>query len=156
MPKFKVKLEGQGPGQAWTCLCVPFDVQKEFQSRARVSVCGTINGFAYRSSIFPMGDGAHMMMVNKSMQAGAKVSAGDSVRVTMERDDKPREVAMPPDLKKALARKATVRKFFASLAPSCKKEYVDWITGAKRDETRKARIQKAVTMLAASRKRLDD
>lgn len=38
-----------------TRVAVPFDVPAAFGSRARVAVRGTINGFAFRSSIFPYG-----------------------------------------------------------------------------------------------------
>src|SRR5215467_7279540 len=67
--KFRIKLEGQR-GSEVAGFHVPFDVQEAFGTRARVPVCGTINGFPYRSSIMNMGDG-HMMCVNREMRAGA-------------------------------------------------------------------------------------
>jgi uncharacterized protein YdeI (YjbR/CyaY-like superfamily) len=96
------------------------------------------------------------MMVNKAMRAGAKAKQGDTVRVTMAVDDAPREVEAPPDLKRALKGTAAAGKWFAQLAPSCKKEYVEWVTGAKRPETRVARIEKAVARLLDGKRRLDD
>jgi hypothetical protein len=153
MKRFTATLEGEGPGGAWTVLRVPFDVLKEFGGKARVSVRGTINDFAYRSSIFPNGKGPHFMMVNKAMRAGAKVNQGQTVRVTMEVDDAPRIVSVPADLKKALKAHTTAKKFFDGLAPSCKKEYVEWIVQAKRDPTRKGRVAKAMAMLAQGKKR---
>jgi hypothetical protein len=153
MESFEAKLVGGGPGSAWTNLRVPAAVSKAFGKKGRVSVCGTINGFAYRSSIFPNGMGGHHMMVNKAMRDGAKAGQGERVRVTMAVDNAPREVAAPNDLAKALKGDAGARKIFQGLAPSCKKEYVEWIESAKREETRAARVEKAVAMLREGKKR---
>jgi len=49
-------------------------VPKVFGARARVPVRGTINGFAFRSSISPYG-GVHYLPVNKALRDGAKVKA---------------------------------------------------------------------------------
>ncbi len=143
----KTKLEPMGPGGAWTCLRVPFSVEKVFGTRARVPVKGRINGVAFRSSLFRTGDGRHFMMVNKAMQAGAEAKAGDTVRVVFEKDTAPRAVAVPRDLKAALARHKQARARFDRMAYSHQKQYVDWITSAKRKETRAARIAKAITMI---------
>ncbi len=89
--QFKVRLESVGPGGAWVYIRIPFGVEEAFGSRARISVRGTINGFAFRSSIFPDGRGAHTMMVNKTMQAGARAKPGDTVRVVMTSDTAPKK-----------------------------------------------------------------
>jgi uncharacterized protein YdeI (YjbR/CyaY-like superfamily) len=94
------------------------------------------------------------MMVNKAMKDGAKAKAGDGVNVTLDIDDAPRDVEVPADLAKALKSSATARKLFDTLAPSCRKEYVEWVCSAKRDETRRSRVEKAVAMLAEGKKRL--
>jgi hypothetical protein len=88
MQTFKTRLVGMGETGAWTCLKIPFDVPKIFGTKARIFVRGTLNGFAFRTSIFPMG-GEFMMMVNKSMQARAGVKKGETVRVTMAKATKP-------------------------------------------------------------------
>ena len=151
---FKAKIEGAGPGGAWTRVHLPFDVERAWGSRGRVPVKGTINGFAFRSSIFPNGDGTHHMMVNKAMKEGTAVGAGDAVSITIEPDTEERTVDVPGDLKKAVAGNRAAAALFARLAPSCRKEYVEWIEGAKRAETRGSRITKAVEMLAAGKKRV--
>jgi hypothetical protein len=73
----------------------PFNVKEVFGTRARIPVRGTINGFAYRSSIFPMGKGGcHMMLVNREIRDGTGVAVGDTVDVVMERDTAPRTVTV--------------------------------------------------------------
>lgn len=151
---FTTKLQAKGPSGAWTYMPIPFDVQAVFGTKARVAVAGTINGFAFRNSLMPEGDGTHSMMVNKDLQAGAKARAGDTVAVTMEKDEKERSVPTPDDFAKALAKSKKAASLFAALTHSQKKDYIDWITGAKQQETRAGRITKAVKMLAEGQKRV--
>jgi uncharacterized protein YdeI (YjbR/CyaY-like superfamily) len=69
------------------------------------------------------------------------VRAGDTVSVARARDDEPRTVELPDDLRGALD--DDLRAFFDSLS----REYVRWIEEAKRDETRRRRVDQAVSML---------
>jgi uncharacterized protein YdeI (YjbR/CyaY-like superfamily) len=55
-------------------------------------------------------------------------------------------VEVPADLQEALNKNKTAAKFFAGLSYGYKKEYVEWVTTAKREETRKERIAKVVAM----------
>jgi len=57
----------------------------------------------------------------------------------------------PADLRKALAANAKARATFAALPPSGRREYVEWLTGAKRTETRTRRLGQAVAALAAGK-----
>lgn len=63
-----------------------------------------------------------------------------------------RTITIPPDLKKLLDKNKAVQKFFESLSYTHRKEYVRWIDGAKKIETRKARLKKAVQMLTTKMK----
>jgi hypothetical protein len=146
--KFKAKLETQGPGGAWTLLKLPVSIEKEWGTKARVAVKGTINGFAFQNSIFPSGDGSHHMMVSKELQAGAQARPGDTVRMVLEQDTAPRVYEAPDDLKQALARNAKARAFWEKLRPSSKKYTLLWIEESKKAETRAARIEKTVALLA--------
>ena len=58
------------------------------------------------------------------------------------------KVSVPADLRAALASNAKARKTFENFSYSHKKEYVDWIADAKRDETRKRRLKTAIQWLS--------
>jgi uncharacterized protein YdeI (YjbR/CyaY-like superfamily) len=62
--------------------------------------------------------------------------------------DVKRTLTVPADLKSALAKNAKARKTFDDFSYSHKKEYVQWITGAKRDETRQKRLKTAIQWMA--------
>ncbi len=151
---FKSKVVAIGPGGAWSMMRIPFNVETLWGSRARVSVRGVINGFEFRTSIFPDGKGGHTMMVNKAMKQEGGAVPGKTVRVELQRDDSPRPISVPPKFKKALARNSKAAAAFEAFAPSHRRAYMDWITQAKLEETRVARIAKAVEMIAAGKKRM--
>jgi len=58
------------------------------------------------------------------------------------------KVRVPPDLNVALQKNSKARKTFENFSYSHKKEYVDWITDAKRDETRGRRLETAIQWLS--------
>jgi uncharacterized protein DUF1905/bacteriocin resistance YdeI/OmpD-like protein len=145
--RFSIVLE-KDPGSEVTSITIPFDVKEAFGTRARVPVRGTINGFSFRSSIFPMGGGQHYMVVNKEMRAGAGVSGGDTITVMMERDDEPRTITVPDDFARALKKNKTALSAWEKLSYSHHKEYVKAIEEAKKPETRQRRVDKAIEQLA--------
>ncbi len=62
-------------------------------------------------------------------------------------------VATPADLAAALAANAAARATFEKGSPSFRREYVDWIDGAKADATRQRRLLQAVEWLAEGKAR---
>ncbi len=67
-----------------------------------------------------------------------------------------RTITTPPELQKLFAKNNTARTFFDSLSFTNKKEYVVWITGAKKDETRFARLEATIDKLNNGRKNPSD
>jgi uncharacterized protein YdeI (YjbR/CyaY-like superfamily) len=78
----------------------------------------------------------------KSSTAGKPVAARKVIPTTP-----------PPDFKAALAGNAKARATFDGFSPSNRKEYIEWITDAKRDETRQRRLREAIAMLAEGKTR---
>jgi len=141
--KFRCKIDSAG-GESFTFICIPFDVKQAF-GKARVPVRLTINDFTYRTTICVMG-GKYCVPLRKSNREGAGVKAGDVVEVSVVPDIEPRMVAVPADLKKFLGAN-NVWELFDQRTSTHKKEFVQWIAGAKKDETRQAPKQKMIQML---------
>jgi uncharacterized protein YdeI (YjbR/CyaY-like superfamily) len=57
------------------------------------------------------------------------------------------EPVMPPDFAAALALAPAAATYLDSASPSCRREYLEWIYSAKRDETRAKRIATAIAQL---------
>jgi uncharacterized protein YdeI (YjbR/CyaY-like superfamily) len=63
------------------------------------------------------------------------------------------ELDVPDDLRKALARNAAARKTFEGFSPSHRREYIEWLVEAKREETRKGRLAQTLEWLADGKSR---
>jgi uncharacterized protein YdeI (YjbR/CyaY-like superfamily) len=63
------------------------------------------------------------------------------------------EIEVPPELAAELKKNKGAQKVFDAFAPSCRKEYIDWIAGAKREETRLKRVAEAVGWIAEGKRR---
>lgn len=135
-------------GKTATGVEVPAKVVEGLGSTKRPLVKVTINKYTYRSAIAPMG-GTFMLGISDEVRKNAGVSAGDSIDVDVELDTEKREVEVPPELKKALARDAAARKYFESLSYSRKVALVNPIANGKTTETRERNLAKAMKELKA-------
>jgi len=137
-------IESAGGGGAF--VSVPFDVERVF-GKSRVAVKVTIDGEPYRGSLIRMGGPSHMLLVLKHIRERIGKGPGDAVDVVVEEDMRPRVVAVPKDLRRALERQPKALLFFRGLSYTGRKEFARWIESAKRDETRTRRVARAVAML---------
>ncbi|HET6639354.1 MAG TPA: YdeI/OmpD-associated family protein [Gemmatimonadota bacterium] len=62
-------------------------------------------------------------------------------------------VEVPSDLEKALEKNARARAAFDAFSPSHRREYVEWIAEAKREETRRKRLATAIEWMAEGKPR---
>jgi hypothetical protein len=138
--QFSADLERAGKSSAR--LRVPVDL-KELYGRARPPLRVTIRGHTWRTTPGVYGGVAYIGL-NKGVRAAAGVDAGDRVRVAMELDSELRTVDVPDDLRSALAKDPVAHTAFDKLSFTHRREYVEWVEGAKRSETRTRRI--AVTV----------
>jgi Bacteriocin-protection, YdeI or OmpD-Associated/Domain of unknown function (DUF1905) len=127
-------------------VAVPNEVIAALGGRGRIAVRATFNGVPYRGSIVRMG-GVTMLGVTKTIMARAGVGPGDALDVVVENDDAPREVEVPPELARALRANRSAAGAWEKLSFTHQREYVESITGAKREETRARRVEKAIQEL---------
>jgi hypothetical protein len=143
--RFTGTLEAGRGGGAFIVL--PEAVLKSLGAGSRSRVTGTLNDVPFESSTMGMGAGRVCLGVHKATRQAASVEIGENVHVEVELDTRPREVIVPDDLASALADDSAARKVFEGLSLSHRREYVEWITGAKRDETRARRIKETLNRL---------
>ena len=63
------------------------------------------------------------------------------------------ELPIPPEFAAALSANPAARAALEGFSPSHRREYVEWISEAKRPETRDKRIAQAIEWLADGKKR---
>jgi hypothetical protein len=100
---FSAPLEHLRSGLGWVVAYLPFDAASVWGSRGRPKVKGEINGFAFRTSLFPTRDGRHFLLINKRMQKGGRAIVGAIARFRLEPDTEERTVTIPAELKRVLA-----------------------------------------------------
>jgi uncharacterized protein YdeI (YjbR/CyaY-like superfamily) len=91
-------------------------------------------------------------LIDYVKKAAALNEAG--VKATWRTERKKRKpLPMPADFTAALKKNAKARKTFENFSPSHRREYIEWITEAKREETRKERLVKSIKWLAEGKAR---
>jgi ribosomal protein S18 acetylase RimI-like enzyme len=128
----------------------PFDVKEVFGSK-RVKVKATFDGVEYRGSVVSMG-GCYMIGITQEIRNKIGKGFGDEVFVTLEKDVEERSVDVPEDFASAMNSNEAAVTTFKSLSFTAQKEYVTWITSAKRQATREERIIKAVALLSEGKR----
>ena len=144
--RFETVLQAEDSGVFFE---VPLDVPAVF-GKARAPVRGTINGHPFRSTVAVYG-GRSYLPVKKALREAAAVAAGDAVVIELEADEQPRTVDPPLDLAAALAADPEARAAFEGLSFTHQREYAEWVAEAKREATRRRRVDQAVEMLRDGR-----
>jgi hypothetical protein len=145
--RFEVALEAEGSGVFFE---VPLDVPAVF-GRARAPVRGTINGQPFRGTVAVYG-GRYYLPVKRELRAAAGVAAGDAVVIELASDDEPRTVDPPADLAGALAGDPEAKAAYDGLSYTHQREYAEWVAEAKREATRRRRVEQAVQMVKDGRR----
>jgi Bacteriocin-protection, YdeI or OmpD-Associated/Domain of unknown function (DUF1905) len=148
--RFTTTLLKFGPNN--TGIEIPDEILTALGRGRRVKVVATVNGYTYRTSIAPA-MGRILMPFSSEHRAATGLRGGEEIEVDVVPDDAPREVEVPADLAVGLDGSPEAGAFFATLSYTNKRAYVLWIEGAKKPETRVARVAKAVEMLTEHRTR---
>ena len=147
--KFTATLVRSGNSLNWIIVRIPFDVGKVWGKRGNLRVRGDVNGYEFRSSLFPTGQGWHYLIVNGKMQKAADVRVGGTARFTLEPDTAKREVAVPAELKAIFRQSKRLEKFFNSFSASDRRWVCATIAQPKSAASRARRAdQLAERMLA--------
>jgi uncharacterized protein YdeI (YjbR/CyaY-like superfamily) len=83
----------------------------------------------------------------------AKRLADEGVKVPPKPKATRKPLVVPADLEAALAKNRKAQATFEAFSYSARKEYVEWITGAKREQTRASRLAQAIEWLAEGKQR---
>ena len=89
-----------------------------------------------------------------SFKKAAEAAADRKTKLPRKEYQTPKPpLAVPADLTAALRKNKSAQKTFDGFSPSSKREYVEWIIGAKQDETRQRRLVQAVEWMAEGKSR---
>ena len=155
--RFKAKLlrpATTAKGGSWAFLILPKNASAKLPTRGMTTVNGIINGSPFRATLEPDGQRSHWLKVNRKMREAAGADVGDVVTLEIMSAEEEPEPSVPADLRKALAAAPKARALWSDITPIARRDWIHWITSAKRPETRARRIDNACAMLAAGKRRV--
>ena len=144
---FEAKLERMRSRLNWTIIRVPFDAARVFGMRGQIKIRGEINGFLFRTSLFPTSGGGHILLVNKRMQKGAHATVGSLARFSIEPDREKRVALIPEPLQGILARDRAFRRWYDRLNYSTRYEIGKWVNEPASNEARARRADQIAERL---------
>jgi uncharacterized protein YdeI (YjbR/CyaY-like superfamily) len=147
--RFEARLERMRSRLNWVIIHLPFDASKLWGTRGQIKVKGEINGFPFRTSLFPTREGSHILLVNKRMQKGAGAVEGSVARFQMELDGEERIVSIPDELTQILSQDRSLRRWYDELNHSTRNDTAKWITDPKSAEARVRRAEQIAERLLA-------
>ena len=143
-----IKVEGMDA----TYIDFPFNVEEEFGVKGQVKVKASFDGVEYRGSLAKIGHHCHRLGITKEIRSKINKQAGDIIHVVLEKDIAPRIVEIPDDVIQEFNLNPEAKSNFDGMSYTNQKKYVDWITSAKKLDTRNKRIGDAIVKLASNEK----
>jgi len=142
--KFKAKIEAGDGGGAYVLF--PYDTGKEFATHGKVPVRATFDRVPYTGSLIKYGHPLHMLGVPKAIREQIGKGPGDTLEVVVWKDEEVRTVEVPAQFENLMKNEGLL-PVFKRLSYTHRKEYCNWISEAKKQETRLKRLEKAIAML---------
>ncbi len=147
---FRAVLERGELALGWTVVRVPFAPGEVWEGMVRLRVAGTVNGWGFRTSLFPFADGTGFyVLLNRAMQRGGGVNLGVEAEVCLwpDRDERPAE--LPDALAALLDEEDGLREWYDGLSESVRREAGKWVLGVRSEEAQERRaVQMAERLLA--------
>ena len=150
---FQAKVWSPMAGKGWTFVTMPKAASAQLPARGRIPVEGTINGFKFRSSAFPDGEGSHNIQINTGMREGARAAVGETAEFAISPATDVVKVAIPADLAHALKKSSKAGVQWQAITPKARAEWVTWVTSVKKNETRPTRVARTIERLTKHEKR---
>ena len=129
----------------FTFISIPFSPREIWGTRPRFHVNGTINSIAVRGTLGALGQD-YFLRLGAAWLRGSGIEPGDQVSVILSLEG-PQENNLAEDIKDALVANEKVKTFFDGLPTYYRKNFIRWIESAKREETRKKRVQEMIKLL---------
>ncbi|MGF7228460.1 MAG: YdeI/OmpD-associated family protein [Candidatus Saccharibacteria bacterium] len=147
---FKTRLFTIG---ATTIARLPESASSKLPSRGQAMVEGTLNGVALRTPLEPDGRFSHWLIVDADMQKAAHATAGSIVELVITPVRQWPEPEIPADLQRALTANPDVHALWQRITPMARWEWIRWARATGKSETRKRRVDVAISKLKAGERR---
>jgi uncharacterized protein YdeI (YjbR/CyaY-like superfamily) len=145
--RFEARLERLRSRLNWIIVHIPFDAAKVWGLRGQIKVKGEINGFGFRTSLFPTKQGQHFLLVNKKMQKAALAREGSVAQFKLELDLEERTVTPPKELARILGQDRPLQRWYDKLNHSTRADIAKWVSDTKSADARGRRAEQIAERL---------
>ena len=142
------KFDKQGDKTGWTYLVVPVAIAQQLQpnNKKAFRVKGGLDNHKIAGvSLLPMGEGDFILPLNAAMRKRIKKPQGATLKASLSVDTN--EPQPPAELMECLADEPAALQQFQSLTKSHRNYFINYISGAKTDETKARRIAQTINAL---------
>lgn len=130
---------------------MPAAASKQLPSRGQVAVRATIDGHAFDTVVEPDGEFGHWLRLASD---APEIADGDLAAVELAPLEDWPEPRVPPDLKKAVAAAPpSIRALWQAITPMARWEWVRWVNATRNPDTRKRRVEVAISKLQSGKRR---
>lgn len=146
--RFTAPLEKMNAQMAFTYVEVPLDVEKEFGTRGRVRVQGTVNGIPVDRALMPQKSGIHIIILGGEIRKAAKLKKlGDLVQVEFWIHPNPNKLDLPEALAETLDFLPEMKAAWDTMTPGMQRSMCYWIGSAKTAPTQAKRVAELLKRL---------
>lgn len=134
----------------WNVFYFPYSAMEHFGSKGNIPVNITVDGHSFDHMLLPSKNG-HYLVYNEFIKRAVGKKLGDSVHVTLEKDAGKREFVTPTYIEDYLT-EAGVMEMFLKQPDYAKREQINHIELAKKEETKINRINALIGSLSKETK----
>jgi len=129
----------------WSVFYFPYPAEEHFGVKGNIPCRITVDGHEFTHTLLPSKNG-HYLVYNAFIKRAVGKKCGDILHVTLVKDDGKRAFVTPAYIEEALNDAGVLEKF-VNLPDYAKREQVNQIEIAKKEETRASRLDALIKRL---------
>ena len=132
---------------------IPFSVEDVFGKKGQVKIKALFDDrVEYRGSLAKMKSDCHLLGLTQDVRKQLGKTFGDRISVKLWEDKEERIVEIPEDVLPVFEAHPNAYELYQKMSYTHRKEYMRWITDAKKPETRASRKSKLIEMILAGKR----
>lgn len=150
--EFKAEIKQHGDINA-AYVDFPFSTEELFGKKGQVKIKALLDDkVEYRGSLAKMKSDCHMLGLTQAVRQQLGKTFGDEVSIKLWEDKEERIVEIPEDVQVVFDANPKAFELYQNMSYTHRKEFMRWITDAKKPETRENRKLKMIEMILAGKK----
>ena len=142
MYEFDIEIKLLEGKMKWNVIYFPYSVKDAFNTNGNVPVSITVDGHEFEHTLLASRNG-HYLVYNEFIRRAIQKKLGDSVHVTLEKYEGKRDIVIPEYILEVLNKSGILNEFL-NQPDYIQREQINFIELAKRDETKKRRLNALV------------